>query len=1029
MTPKSLALSRSSLLRNLIILFFLISFKSQSQVVTITEIHTDWKGYWKSNALTGVGNRPDDYNNLLAFKWNNTTYSTGIDDNTLTTKGVAYNAQKFRALKIGTLGLNNNMYILQGSSIDTYPTQAFVVPALAGSSATGAELAARLTDGPNGLSLGTGVANIKAGFAEFKIGTNNLNLLRLDDGIPDLLVTQVADPGGSSLSDIFKFVDASGNTVGNEVSVAFGSVAAVGTYSLDLFKADGGTNPFTPASTRDIRLVGLETKAFGINSSNAAQVDRFVINFSGSSDCAFIAFNSNSLRFAELGLIKTATMPSCGKEGDQITYNFTIKNTGEVPITDISITDPMVGLSFTGNYIASLAPLEVQTITGKYTITAADVAAGKIVNSAKVTGKDPSLNVIEDISGDDYSNNVATTTNLLSPPTIGTVTNVSCEGLGKIVLNNLPSTGSWSITRSGSATPINGSGTSYTVDNLAVGTYNFRVKNSDGCVSPVTIDTPITDQTSTTWNGTGWSNGLPTATKNVIINSASSQPFTADASACSLTINSSTPVIIPSGVTITVTNSVTSNGQLIFQNNSSLMQGTNAVNTGNITYKRIAPKIRQADFVYWSTPVSPQTLFNVSQLTMFDKFFYNNAPGWIAINSSSVMEIGKGYIIRGPETYSNTVKADYEASFIGVPNNGDYSTPSLTVARYHLIGNPYPSALSVDRLIDGNTVLNGAVYLWTHNTSVNPVGNYNYNPNDYAAYNRLGSVGTVASTGNASNPSEKPTGFIGAGQAFFVSTKLAGPVNFTNSMREAGTNNSQFFKSSGTSKEAAVEKDRVWLNLISGEGAFKQLLVGYTEGATNGYENRYDAVTMDGNPYMDFYSMINANKFTIQGRALPFVDTDIVPLGYRTSVAGSLTIAIDEVDGKMSNQAIYIEDKLTGTVQDLRYSNYTFKSEIGTFSDRLVLKYTNKTLGTGDFENIEDGILVSVKNKVINVISSKENIKEVTVYDITGKQLYNKKKVGSTELQIQNLQSSNQVLLVKITLANDFITTRKVIFQ
>jgi hypothetical protein len=180
---------------------------------------------------------------------------------------------------------------------------------------------------------------------------------------------------------------------------------------------------------------------------------------------------------------------------------------------------------------------------------------------------------------------------------------------------------------------------------------------------------------------------------------------------------------------------------------------------------------------------------------------------------------------------------------------------------------------------------------------------------------------------------------------------------------------------------------------------------------------------------MDFYSMINANKFTIQGRALPFVDTDIVPLGYRTSVAGTFTISIDEVDGKMSNQAIFIEDKVTGTIQDLRYSNYTFTSAIGAFTDRLVLRYTGKTLGTGDFENVEDGILISVKNKVINVLSSKENIKEVTVYDVTGKLLYNKKKVGTTELQIQNLPSSNQVLLVKVTLANDFTTTRKVIFQ
>jgi len=86
-------------------------------------------------------------------------------------------------------------------------------------------------------------------------------------------------------------------------------------------------------------------------------------------------------------------------------------------------------------------------------------------------------------------------------------------------------------------------------------------------------------------------------------------------------------------------------------------------------------------------------------------------------------------------------------------------------------------------------------------------------------------------------------------------------------------------------------------------------------------------------------------------------------------------------------------------------------------------------LGTGDFENIENGLLVSVKDKTIKVLSSQENIKEVTIFDISGKLLYSKKKVGTTELQIQNLQAANQVLLVKVTLDNDFTITKKIVFN
>jgi hypothetical protein len=86
-------------------------------------------------------------------------------------------------------------------------------------------------------------------------------------------------------------------------------------------------------------------------------------------------------------------------------------------------------------------------------------------------------------------------------------------------------------------------------------------------------------------------------------------------------------------------------------------------------------------------------------------------------------------------------------------------------------------------------------------------------------------------------------------------------------------------------------------------------------------------------------------------------------------------------------------------------------------------------LGTGDFEDTENGILVSVKNKVIKVNSAKQTIKEVSIFDVSGKLLYNKKKAGTTELQIPNLQAANQVLLVKVTLDNNYTTAKKIIFQ
>ncbi|MFT4299604.1 MAG: hypothetical protein QM597_08225 [Aeromicrobium sp.] len=74
--------------------------------------------------------------------------------------------------------------------------------------------------------------------------------------------------------------------------------------------------------------------------------------------------------------------------GETITYSFTVANAGNVTLTDLSVTDPRVtGLSPSG---FTLAPGEDQAVTADvYTVTEADVLAGKVLNSATATGLRP----------------------------------------------------------------------------------------------------------------------------------------------------------------------------------------------------------------------------------------------------------------------------------------------------------------------------------------------------------------------------------------------------------------------------------------------------------------------------------------------------------------------------------------------------------------------------------------------------------------------------------------------------------------
>lgn len=78
-------------------------------------------------------------------------------------------------------------------------------------------------------------------------------------------------------------------------------------------------------------------------------------------------------------------------EGDVITYTITVANTGNVPVTDVAVTDELPGLSaMTPASVATLAPGEDEDFTATYTVTQADVDTGGVLrNTATAAGTGP----------------------------------------------------------------------------------------------------------------------------------------------------------------------------------------------------------------------------------------------------------------------------------------------------------------------------------------------------------------------------------------------------------------------------------------------------------------------------------------------------------------------------------------------------------------------------------------------------------------------------------------------------------------
>ena len=85
-----------------------------------------------------------------------------------------------------------------------------------------------------------------------------------------------------------------------------------------------------------------------------------------------------------------------------------------------------------------------------------------------------------------------------SAPIIGTITHPTCElATGSIVIENMPEFGEWTLIRYPGGTSSTGTGSSVTISSLPAGTYNFAVRNADGCTSPVSANAVINAQPPT----------------------------------------------------------------------------------------------------------------------------------------------------------------------------------------------------------------------------------------------------------------------------------------------------------------------------------------------------------------------------------------------------------------------------------------------------------------------------------------------------------------------------------------------------
>lgn len=266
---------------------------------TVTDIITDFGGFWNTNIIANNTVFPNNSHHLLAFKYAGVVHSTGVNDAALSANGVSFAAGNYRALPAILNGVTSgsSVYIAASSKIDGNTAAAlYTNPAIKDLTIQNV-----LSDGLNGLNLGTGYTNLPVS-ASTSFNITSILPAKIGDLEPDIVITQIADPSTSAF-DTYKFVDAGGVTVGNQIQVDLSKVSPLGTYFLDLFTVPTATSfslakpagAFQSNTTRLIRFIAFKLSDFGIDASNYSQIRNLQILPSGVSDCAFVAYNANAI--------------------------------------------------------------------------------------------------------------------------------------------------------------------------------------------------------------------------------------------------------------------------------------------------------------------------------------------------------------------------------------------------------------------------------------------------------------------------------------------------------------------------------------------------------------------------------------------------------------------------------------------------------------------------------------------------------------------------------------------------------------
>ena len=194
----------------------------------------------------------------------------------------------------------------------------------------------------------------------------------------------------------------------------------------------GGTVTLAPGATNSATFTGVHTLTQAevdagtfTNTATVSGKPPFGVNVTATDPDTQTLVEAPAITLAKVG---SQNMGANGRidAGETISYNLTVTNTGNVTLSNVTVTDPVIGI--TGSPIASLAPGASSILTGSYTVTQANIDAGTFTNTASTQGTSPKTTIVNASGGDTQTLVQVKTISLLKTGTLD-MTQVAPNGV------------------------------------------------------------------------------------------------------------------------------------------------------------------------------------------------------------------------------------------------------------------------------------------------------------------------------------------------------------------------------------------------------------------------------------------------------------------------------------------------------------------------------------------------------------------------------------------------------------------------